>query len=57
VDGLVLIKTIFPAFAPKEELSEIPLVSNMLNALDSIYMPRGGTPESKTKAIECIRNR
>jgi len=57
VDGLVLIKTILPAFAPKEELSGIPLVSHMLNALDSIYMPRGGTPEGRTKAIECIRNR
>ena len=47
LDGMVLLKSLFPAFAPKEELSHVPFMSNLLNAVDSIYMPRGGTEESK----------
>lgn len=57
LDGPVLSKAIFPAFAPSIEFSTFPIVSTILNTLDSIYMPRGGTEEAKKQAIDAIRER
>ena len=57
LDGPCLIKAIFPAFAPSIEFASFPVVSTILNTMDSIYMPRGGTEEAKKQAIDAIRER
>jgi len=57
LDGLALIKTVFPAFAPSAEFGKIPVLKTLLNATDAIYMPRGGTEEARAKAIQAIRER
>ena len=57
LDGLILQKAVFPAFAPSAEFSKVPVLSTILNAIDSIYMPRGGTREAKEEAIKAIRDR
>ena len=52
-----MIKEIFPAFAPSAEFKRIPIVKEICNALDSIYIPRGGSKETKDKALKCIKDR
>jgi len=52
-----MIKEIFPAFAPSAEFKRTPIVKDICNALDSIYIPRGGSKETKDKALECIKKR
>jgi len=55
LDVVALIKTIKPAFSPSAEFRNIPLLSNLIDALDSIYIPRGGSEEKKAKALAAIR--
>lgn len=43
LDPIVLIKTILPAFSPTSGLCTIPLLATLMDCLDSIYIPRGGT--------------
>ena len=57
LDAVVLIKNIRPAFAPSQEFSNVPLLSTLINSIDSIYIPRGGTEEKKAKALMAIRDR
>jgi len=47
LDPVVLLVQVFPAFAPNEDLRRVPLVSNLIEALGSIYIPRGGTEEKR----------
>jgi 1-acyl-sn-glycerol-3-phosphate acyltransferase len=57
LDPVVLIKNVRPAFSPSAEFRNLPLLSNLINALDSIYIPRGGSEEKKAKALGAIRDR
>jgi 1-acyl-sn-glycerol-3-phosphate acyltransferase len=57
LDPVVLIKNVRPAFSPSAEFRNLPLLSNLINALDSIYIPRGGSEEKKAKALGAIRER
>jgi hypothetical protein len=57
LDCPALIKTIRPAFSPSAEFRNLPLLSNLIDALDSIYIPRGGSEEMKAKALGAIRER
>jgi 1-acyl-sn-glycerol-3-phosphate acyltransferase len=47
LDSIVLVKTIAPAFAATSGLQKIPIVSRLVDVLDSIYIPRGGTEARK----------
>ena len=57
LDPVVFIKTLRPAFSPSAEFRHLPLVGNLIDALDSIYIPRGGSEEKKAKALASIRER
>lgn len=57
LDPVVFIKTLRPAFSPSAEFRHLPLVGNLIDALDSIYIPRGGSEEKKAKALADIRER
>jgi 1-acyl-sn-glycerol-3-phosphate acyltransferase len=57
LDGLVYIKTIRPAFTPSAEFRNVPMFNTLLEARDSIYIPRGGSEEAKAKALATIRDR
>lgn len=57
LDNVALIKTIRPAFSPSAEFRNLPLLSNLIDALDSIYIPRGGSEEKKAKALAAIKQR
>ena len=54
---MVLIKNVYPAFSPSSEFRNIPLLCRLIDTLDSIYIPRGGSNENKAKALEAIGNR
>lgn len=54
---MVLIKNIRPAFAPSSEFKNVPLLGTLIDVIDSIYIPRGGSEESKAKALAAIRDR
>ena len=57
LDAVVYIKMVRPAFSPSAEFRSLPLLSNMIDALDSIYIPRGGSEENKARALAAIRDR
>ena len=57
LDPVVFIKTLRPAFSPSAEFRHLPLLGNVIDALDSIYIPRGGSEEKKAKALASIRER
>jgi 1-acyl-sn-glycerol-3-phosphate acyltransferase len=57
LDIVSLVKTIRPAFSPSAEFRNLPLLSNLIDGLDSIYIPRGGSEEQKAKALAAIRSR
>ena len=57
LDPVVLIKNVGCAFSPSAEFKGLPLLGTLIDALDSIYIPRGGSDENKAKALECIRDR
>ena len=54
IDPVVLIKTIYPAFAPSSEFRNFPILNRLIDSLDSIYIPRGGSAENKAKALKAI---
>lgn len=47
LDPVILIKHIRPAFAPSIEYKNVPIMSNLIDAIDGIYIPRGGSEEKK----------
>ena len=57
LDPVVLIKNVRPAFAPSDEFRGVPLLGTLIDVIDSIYIPRGGSEESKAKALMSIRDR
>ena len=40
-----------PAFAPSAEFKGVPLLGTLMDVIDSIYIPRGGSEESKARAL------
>lgn len=56
-DPIVLIKLIRPAFAPTLGLKDVPLLNTLMDCLDSIYIPRGGSDEKRNEALNAIRER
>jgi hypothetical protein len=54
---MVLIKAFRPAFAPSIEFKNAPILGNLLDGMDCIYIPRGGSAESKAQALAAIRDR
>ena len=57
LDPVILIKNVRPAFAPSEEFARVPLLATLMDVIDSIYIPRGGSQESKARALMTIRDR
>jgi len=57
LDAAVLIKNVRPAFAASAEFANAPLLATLINTIDSIYIPRGGSDESKAKALRTIGDR
>ena len=51
LDTVVLIKSLRPAFAPSSEFRNVPILSTLIDSIDSIYIPRGGSEESRNKAL------
>ena len=54
---MVLITALQPAFAASDHLRNIPLLKTLINSLDSVYIPRGGSDEKKRKCLEIICER
>jgi len=52
-----MLKSVFAAFSPSAEFEHLPLFKVIMNAIDCIYIPRGGNEESKIKALEKIKDR
>ena len=44
-------------FAPSAEFKGVPLLGTLMDVIDSIYIPRGGSEESKARALQAIRER
>ena len=57
LDPVVLLKNVMPAFAPSAEFKGVPLLGTLMDVIDSIYIPRGGSEESKARALQAIRER
>jgi 1-acyl-sn-glycerol-3-phosphate acyltransferase len=57
LDPVVLIKQLRPAFAPAADFENVPLLGTLCSAIDSIFIPRGGSEEKKALALAAIRNR
>ena len=47
LDPVVLIKNVRPAFAPSAEFRHVPILSTLIDCIDSIYIARGGSEEKK----------
>ena len=52
LDAIVMIWAMQPAFAASYEFSSLPLVHALIDALDSIYIKRGGSDEDKEFALK-----
>ena len=57
LDAVVLIKNVRPAFAPSEEFRNVPLLGKLIDSIDSIYIPRGGSEEKRAMALQAIGDR
>ena len=57
LDPVVLIKNLRPAFAPSQEFGSVPILSTLIDSLDSIYIPRGGSELKKAQALAAIQER
>lgn len=57
LDPVVLIKNVRPAFSPSEEFRNVPLLGKLIDSIDSIYIPRGGSDENRAMALQAIANR
>ena len=45
------------AFSLDMEFKKMPLMSNIANVIDSIYIPRGGTEEKRNQVLALIKDR
>lgn len=57
LDVVVILTSVVAAFTPSEEIGKIPLFRNIMDCIDCIYIPRGGSTESREKALEKITDR
>ena len=57
LDPVVMIRNVAPAFAAFEEFRSVPLLGKMIDSLDSIYIPRGGSEEKRALILKAIGNR
>ena len=57
LDVVVLITNFRPSFAPAKDFEHVPLLGTLCKALDSIFIPRGGSEEKKAQALNAIRDR
>ena len=57
MDTVILIKNVKPAFSPSSEFRNVPILSTLIDSLDSIYISRGGNEESRANALAAIRER
>lgn len=57
LDGPVLCRAVFFSLAPASGYGKVPVVRTIFNAMDSIYMPRGGTDADRAEALRLIRDR
>jgi 1-acyl-sn-glycerol-3-phosphate acyltransferase len=51
MDAVVLVQLLVPAFAPSVEFANAPLIGSLCHSLESIFIPRGGSEESKENAL------
>jgi len=47
LDVVVILTNFHVAFCPSEEIGKVPLMRTIMDCIDCIYIPRGGTPEGR----------
>ena len=47
-----IVSPVHPSFTPKEEVAKIPVASRIADALQSMYVERGGTVESRNRIVQ-----
>lgn len=57
IDPILILNRIRPAFTPSLEFKNLPMVGVFCDVIDCIYINRGGSEESKAKALATIRQR
>ena len=48
---------LYPAFAPKAAIRKVPLISGAANALNSVYIERGGNKQARDELVQKLVNR
>ena len=43
---------VHPSFTPKAEVAKIPVASRIADALQSMYVERGGTVEARNRIVQ-----
>jgi lysophosphatidylcholine acyltransferase / lyso-PAF acetyltransferase len=46
-----------PSFLSKEENSRLPIVAQVANSIQSLYLKRGDSKENRAKSIQAIQQR
>ena len=54
LDPVIQLKLIQPAFCADIGFKKMPLFNTLMNAIDTIYIPRGGSDEARKKVLEVI---
>ena len=54
---MVLLDAFYPAFTPNSELENVPVMSTLINAIDSLYVVRGKDEEGRKRALASIKER
>jgi len=57
LDCQLLIKYFCPGFAPSIVLKGMPVLGKCMDISESVYMPKGGSPELLLKALDVIEER
>lgn len=57
LDPMVMLKEHLPAFSPTSGLKDLPMITTILDGVDSIYIPRGGSEQNKLDALNEIKKR
>ena len=57
LDGPIIVKHLYPGFSPSAEFKHVSVISAIANAVNSIWIPRGGTEEKRTAALQAIQDR
>lgn len=47
LDPVVLLNSTYAAFSPSAEFAGVPVLNVLMDAIDCIYIPRGGNDESR----------